>query len=63
MNKDLRKAIIGRKVSLNARVYRASTGKYENQKVLCVGYKGGLVEPLRILYRLITGRKPKLIVK
>jgi len=35
MNKNLRKAIIGKKVSMKARVYRASTGKYEDQKVLC----------------------------
>ena len=63
MNKEIRKAIIGRKVSMNARVYRASTGKYENQKVLCSQHIGGLVEPFRILYRFITGKKLKLIVK
>jgi len=62
MSNKIRKAIIGRKATMRARVYRASTGKYEDQKTLYVRYIGGLVEPLRVLYRFITG-KNKLINK
>ncbi len=57
------KTILGNQASISARVFRAATGKWEEQKVLASGYRGGLVEPFRILYRIITGTKPQISIK
>lgn len=63
---DVKKAVIGallgRKAEISARICRAATGKWEDKKVLASGYRGGLVEPFRILYRIITRKKPQITI-
>lgn len=63
---ELKKAIIGavlgRHASISGRVFRAATGQWEESSVLTSGYRGGIVEPLRIIWGIITGKKPKITI-
>lgn len=57
----LSKVLLGHKMVMKARVYRASIDKWEDKGIIASGYKGGLVEPLRKLFRIITKTKPHII--
>ncbi len=62
LKKSIIKTILGNQASISARVFRASTGEWEDTKVLASGCRGGLVEPFRILYRIITRKKPQITI-
>ena len=57
---QLKKILMGHRMEMKARVYRASTGRWEDKGIIASGYKGGLVEPLRKLFRAITKTKPHI---
>ena len=60
MWRELKKVLVGHKMEMRARVYRAATDKWENKGVIASGYQGGLVEPLRKLFYAITKTKPHI---